>query len=52
MDRKDWFLGRLHIIRRGYVEPQYGMLYWGGTLDVWFHETLWTFTRTKYYDWK
>lgn len=51
MNRRDWYLGRLHLIRRGYEShPQYGWLIWSSaynaftawTLDVWFHRTLWT----------
>ena len=51
MDRKDWSLGRLHIIRRRHGDyPQYGCLAWGRhtvgywTVDVWLNRTLWTFT--------
>lgn len=46
--RKDYHLGRLHLITRGYPEsPQYGVLLWGGrghgwTLDVWVHRRLYT----------
>lgn len=54
MNRKDWYLGPLHIIVRGYKEnSQYGALLWGRkirstTLDIWFNKTLITFTRDKY----
>lgn len=51
MNRRDWHIGRLHIIRRDYTEPpQYGWLLWGTshpyrtTFDVWIKQTLWTFT--------
>lgn len=49
MERKDFYIGPLHIIMRGYREnPQYGMLFWGKnikdpTLDVWIKQTLFTF---------
>lgn len=50
MNRRDWFLGRLHVIRRGHSgHPQCGCLLWGvgqgytPTLDVWVLRTLWTF---------
>lgn len=53
--RSDWLIGRLHIIRRGHDQPpQYGFLLWGFkrresiTLDVWFRQTLWTFTTTPH----
>jgi hypothetical protein len=48
MNRHDYFLGQLHIIVRGYTDPQYGALLWGGrskTLDIWFNKTLFTFRR-------
>lgn len=45
--RRDWYLWRLHIIRRHYNDPQYGTLLWGSeygwAYDIWFHRTLWTF---------
>lgn len=49
MTRRDWNIGRLHIIKRGYKDPpQWGCLLWGGqnvggmTFDVWMRQTLWT----------
>lgn len=53
MDRKDLYLGPIHIIIRGYNgDPQYGALLWGKeigspTIDVWIKQTLFTF-RLKY----
>lgn len=47
--RKDWRIGRLHIIKRGYPdEPEYGFLLWNKTLDVWCGRTLFTFRWVKY----
>ena len=49
MNRKDLYVGPLHIIMRGYREgPQYGTLFWGRevrnpTLDIWIKQTLFTF---------
>ena len=51
MSRRDWYVGRLHIIRRGYSVWQCGLMLWGWasvqrhapTLDVWVRRTLWTF---------
>ena len=50
--RRDWFIGPLHVIVRGYREPaQYGCLLWstghGWTFDVWIHQTLWTLRWVK-----
>ena len=51
MNRKDLYIGPLHIIIRGYNDdPQYGTLLWGSsdkTLDIWFHKTLITFRRAN-----
>jgi hypothetical protein len=49
-DRQDWYIGRLHVIRRPHRESaQYGLLGWGGrrfgafpTLDIWVGQVLWT----------
>ena len=49
MNRREWAVWRIHIIRRSYRDPQYGMMLWGWhnnsrvTFDVWVHTTLWTF---------
>lgn len=58
MNRKDFYIGRLHFIVRGYRErPQYGMLLWScdwrrhWCLDIWFHQTLYTITRDGRWDW-
>jgi len=46
MKRQDWYFGKWHLIRRSYGEhPQYGFLYWSGTLDIWLRQTLWTIRR-------
>jgi hypothetical protein len=46
MNRKDWYLGRIHVIKRKYTTPQYGMLiYRPLTIDIWFNKTLWTFRK-------
>lgn len=49
MNRKDWMLGRWHLIRRTADTTQYGMLLWSlqgkHTLDVWIGRTLWTLRR-------
>ena len=53
MNRKDLYVGPIHIIIRGYNDdPQYGTLLWGReinnpTLDIWFHKTLITFRRAN-----
>lgn len=51
MNRKDLYIGPLHIIIRGYNDdPQYGTLLWGNTnktLDIWFNKTLITFRRAN-----
>lgn len=51
MNRKDFYIGPLHIIIRGYTDdPQYGTLLWGSnnkTLDIWFNRTLFTFRKAK-----
>ena len=49
-ERKDYYLGPLHVIIRGYSQgPQYGILTWSihrrHTVDVWFSQTLITFRR-------
>lgn len=51
--RRDWFFGPLHLIKRGYREPQYGFLIWRDpaertpTLDVWVRRTLLTLRRSS-----
>ena len=54
LERRDHFLGPLHIIVRGYRDsPQYGCLLWGGrrvggwTFDIWLGRTLYTFRRNR-----
>lgn len=49
MNRRDWHVGRLHIIRRDYTDPpQYGWLWWGEALDVWIGQTLWVLRLTTH----
>jgi len=49
--RRDWVLGPVHVIRRGYREDsQYGILLWGTTLDIWIKNTLWTIRKDKRYE--
>lgn len=52
--RRDYFLGRLHLIIRGYNTPQYGVLTWRAhrhepfTVDVWARRTLLTFRWVRH----
>jgi hypothetical protein len=51
MNRKDFYIGSLHIIKRNYEDPQYGILLWNRnkripTFDIWFNKTLWTLRRS------
>jgi len=50
MNRRDWMIWRLHIIKRSHSHPQYGLVLWSleyasltHTFDIWVHRTLWTF---------
>ena len=52
MNRKDFYIGSLHIIKRNYEDPQYGILLWNRkprsnipTFDIWFNKTLWTVSK-------
>ena len=51
-ERKDYFLGPVHVIVRGHSESsQYGFLTWSihrkHTLDIWFAQTLITIRRNS-----
>lgn len=51
-ERKDYFLGPLHVIVRNHSESsQYGFLTWSinrkHTLDIWFAQTLITIRRNS-----
>jgi hypothetical protein len=55
MNRKDFYIGSLHIIKRNYEDPQYGILLWRKprshipTFDIWFNKTLWTVRKLGRY---
>ena len=38
MNRRDWRIGRLHVIKREYNDSQWGALFYADDAAAWWHE--------------